>query len=208
MNFPEPVLAHFQVADSRLYEGITQHGLQCRAIEPVVSADQFFTELCESIVSQQLAVSAADAIWARMLALFPKAQITPERLLQIPEQQLRDVGLSWGKVRYVRDLAAQTAAGTINYASIGELSDEAVITELTKVKGIGRWTAEMFLMFTLGRPDVFSFGDLGLVRGFQKLYAVPDEMIARRLLPEVTAAWAPYRSFGAFALWAYYDKTK
>ncbi len=208
MQFPEPVLKHFKVADPHLYQAITEQNLLCRQIEPMLDHTQFFTKLFDSIVSQQLAIKAADAIWARVIGLFPGGRVNPETLLKIPEQQLRDVGLSWAKVRYVRDLAAQTVAGTVQFERLNELSDEDVVIELTKVKGIGRWTSEMFLMFTLGRPDVFSFGDLGLLRGFQKLYGIADEAAARTQLPTVTAAWAPHRSFGAFALWAYYDKTK
>lgn len=208
MQFPDSVLAHFAQADPQLHAAIVTHQLSCREIQPVTDPSRFFLELAESIVSQQLAVKAADAIWNRLLELMPRGEVTPEAILALPEQQLRDVGLSWAKVRYVRDLAEQTQAGNLAYQKISEFENEAVITELTKVKGIGRWTVEMFLIFTLGRPDVFSFGDLGLLRGFQKLYGVADEATARQQMPAVAELWAPYRSYGALALWAYYDKTK
>ncbi len=208
MTFPPQVLEHLATADPILHSAILSNNLESRHIVPLLDHSQFFTKLCDSIVSQQLAVKAADAIWARFVALLPDALVTPETVLAIPAQQMRDVGLSWAKVRYVRDLAEQSMLGKISYAAMIEQSDEDVIMELTKVKGIGRWTAEMFLIFTLGRPDVFSHGDLGLLRGFQKLHEIADDGVAKAQLVEAAQKWSPYRSFSALALWSLYDKTK
>jgi len=201
-------MEYFATADPILHRAILSNNLESRHIVPLTDTSQFFTKLCDSIVSQQLAVKAADAIWGRFVALLPDELVTPEAVLALPEQQMRDVGLSWAKVRYVRDLAEQSMQGKISYEEMVEQSDEEVILELTKVKGIGRWTAEMFLIFTLGRPDVFSHGDLGLLRGFQKLHEIADDSVAKAQLVETAQKWSPYRSFGALALWSLYDTTK
>ncbi len=112
--------------------------------------------------------------------------------------------MSWSKVRFVRDLADKVSAKFIQLPQLAQLSNEEVITELTKVKGIGPWTAEMFLMFTLGREDVFSFGDLGLAKAIQKLYNLKQKP-TRKQLEKITKKWSPYRTHAALVLWKSLD---
>lgn len=154
----------------------------------------YFVKLCSDIIGQQLSGKVADAIFNRFLTLFPQNKITPRRVLKLTDQQIRDIGTSWAKVRYLKDLAQRVIDKTIYLDQLEQLNDQAVVTELTRVKGIGPWTAEMFLIFTLRREDVFSFGDLGLNKAIKKLYG--------RKRPEVVIKpWSPYRSFGCLALW-------
>ena len=121
-----------------------------------VDESKYFYDLCRTIVGQQLAGKAANAIFARFEKLF--LGVTPENVLSAEPELLRNSGLSWAKVRSVQDLASKVLNGDLRLADLSSLDNEELITELTKVKGIGRWTAEMFLMFRLGRDDVFSLG--------------------------------------------------
>lgn len=213
------ILEHFISVDPILAQALESIG----EIPPIVkkgSSSDYFTSLCASIVSQQLSVKVADVIWTRFVHLFsngtewntgsPEPPLSPEELLTIPDQTLRDQGLSWAKIKYVKDLAANVIDKSLVLESLDQLSNEEVVLELTKVKGIGKWTAEMFLMFALARPDVYSLGDLGLKRAIQKLYhltAEPDDDV----LVSITTKWSPYRSYASRILWRTLDnesKTK
>jgi len=158
-----------------------------------------FVDLVRAIVGQQLSVRVADVIWGRVEKLL--GDVTPESILEMAEEELRAVGLSWGKVRYVRNLANAVSFGDINMAAFGAMTDEEVIKSLTTVKGIGRWTAEMFLMFTLGRPDVFSHGDLGLRTAMRNLY----DAHTRDEIEVVSHRWSPNRSLACLYLWKTLD---
>src|SRR5579859_5715251 len=127
----------------------------------------FFEDLCSAIVGQQLSGKVADVIFER----FKKCvvEITPQNVSKTEDQKLRDCGMSWGKVGFIKDLAERTKDGRLKTKKLAELSDEEVEKELVAVKGIGRWTAHMFLMFTLGRPDIFPSDDLGIKNGMVKL---------------------------------------
>ncbi len=168
----------------------------------ILEENLIFRTLCKTIVGQQLAGKAADAIFTRFETLCEK-NIVPETILSIEEQKIRDVGLSWAKVRSVKDLASKVIDGDLVLSNLEKLSDEELIIELSKVKGIGRWTAEMFLMFRLGREDIFSWGDLGLKNGLKKYLNNPeanmDEMEAE------VGKWAPFRTYGAIAMWHLLD---
>lgn len=166
-----------------------------------VDESKYFYDLCRTIVGQQLAGKAASAIFSRFETLL--GTVRPETVLSIEEQALRDVGLSWAKVRSVRDLSLQVSDGSLNLASLASLSDEDLIIELSKVKGIGRWTAEMFLMFRLGREDIFSLGDLGLKNGLKKYLDIDDISVEEMRL--ATDKWKPYRTYGAIAIWHLLD---
>ena len=133
-----------------------------------------FWMLVRSIISQQISLGAARSIRSRLQELVAPAKVTPDSLLRFNAGQLRTAGISPQKARYLLDLAEKAAAGTVNLRSIGRLSDEAVITELTKVKGIGRWTAQMFLIFALGRPDVLPHDDLGVRTAIRDRYALDE----------------------------------
>ena len=162
-----------------------------------------FATLAESILHQQLALKAARTIAARFRRLYGDGRgrsPTPQELLRTPPRRLRSVGLSRQKIRYLKDLARKAANGTLQFNRLARLSDEEVIAALTQVKGIGRWTAEMFLIFSLGRPDVWAVDDLGLQLAVKKLYRLrkhpsPEKM---RTLGE---PWRPYRTAASWYLW-------
>ena len=159
-----------------------------------------FTALVHAIVSQQLSTKAAATIARRFDALFDGPPI-PAAVGRFSDEQLRAVGLSSQKIRYIRDLCARIGDGSLPLHKVNELPDEDVIQSLTSVKGIGRWTAEMFLMFRLHRPDVLPVGDLGIVKAVQQAYRlrkVPDP----RRLAQIGEPWRPYRSVACWYLWA------
>lgn len=193
--FPQ-VLAHFKVADPLVYQALRTVNLT-DWFESRVTKD-YYWHLTKNIIGQQLSGKAADTIIARCQKLVGDV-LEPQVVLGMPDQSLRDAGLSWAKVKYVKDLAAKVIAGEVVLDHLDTRSDEEVIAELTKVKGVGRWTAEMFLLFTLGREDIFSYGDLGLKKGFAKLYghAMPTEAD----IAPVIARWSPYKSYGSIVLW-------
>jgi DNA-3-methyladenine glycosylase II len=162
-----------------------------------------FASLAEAIVYQQLHGKAAATIFKRVtdLAGLP---LTPEGILKLSEEQMRGAGLSKQKLSYLRDLAAKTKSGEVQFAHFGEMSDEEVIEQLTKIKGIGRWTAHMFLIFALRRPNVLPTGDLGIQMAIRKHYR-------KRKLPKpahmekIAKCWEPYRSVASWYLWRSLD---
>jgi DNA-3-methyladenine glycosylase II len=164
-----------------------------------------FEALVEAIVSQQLSIKAADTIFNRFVALTPGKKFpTPREILKMPVTKMRKAGLSGMKVSFIKDLAKKTLDGSLDFKTIDTLTDEAVIEHLVNVKGIGRWTAEMFLIFSLRRDDVFSYGDLGLRRALQKIYKMKKSPTAVQA-EKITAMWKPYRSLGSRYLWASRD---
>ncbi len=163
-------------------------------------ARNYFEALLESIVSQQLSVKAADTIWARFLKLLPDGKLSAEAVWEIPDQKIRDVGISWSKISYIKDLARRTMESGILFEQFEIMTDEEIIEELIKVKGIGRWTAEMFLMFAMERPDVFSYGDLGLRRAMQKWYNIDHEPTQEEA-EKIASKWKPYRTIACRYLW-------
>lgn len=156
-----------------------------------------FYELIESIISQQLSIKAADTIFGRFKQLFGKKFPTPAQVLKMEDEKLRACGLSFAKISYVKSVANAFISDLIDVEKIRKQSDEEVIAELTQIKGVGRWTAEMILIFTLKRPDVFSIGDLGLRNAITKLYGITNhkEMLA------LSEKWKPYRSTACWYLW-------
>ena len=163
-----------------------------------------FSMLVRAIVFQQLSTKAATTIHNRLLESLPEGKPTPECLGAVTEEQFRAAGISRQKAAYLRDLCANVSSGAVPLDAVDTMSDEEVIAALTKVKGIGRWTAEMFLIFRLQRPDVLPVGDLGIVNAIQRAYKLrkkptPDRM---RKLGE---AWRPYRSVATWYLWRSLD---
>jgi DNA-3-methyladenine glycosylase II len=155
-----------------------------------------FEALVRSIVFQQLAGKAAAAIFGRFMALFPMG-LSPEAVMALKEPDLRAAGLSTAKVLSIRDLAAKALDGTVPLRGLGRLPDEEVIARLVAVRGIGRWTAEMFLLFQLGRPDVWPVDDLGVRHGYKLAYELPEMPSAKELMP----LGEPYRPFRSYAAW-------
>ena len=162
-----------------------------------------FTALTHAIISQQLSSKAAATIAGRFDALFG-GRPTPRGIAAVSDAQLRVVGLSGQKVRYVRDLCARVDDGSLSLQRLDALADDQVIDALTQVKGIGRWTAEMFLMFRLHRPDVLPVGDLGIVKAVQRAYRLRKTPDAARL-EQIGEPWRPYRSVACWYLWASLD---
>jgi DNA-3-methyladenine glycosylase II len=160
----------------------------------------YFVALSQAIVSQQLAVKAAATIFARFRALFPRNRPTPLVLLDLPLAALRGAGLSGQKSGYLRDLAARFTDGTIPSRRISRMTDEQVIASLTQVKGVGVWTAEMFLIFVLNRPDIWPVDDLGVRKAAQRLFELP-ELPTAESLSRIAEPWRPYRTVAAWYLW-------
>jgi DNA-3-methyladenine glycosylase II len=161
-----------------------------------------FQALTHAIVSQQLSTKAAATIAGRLDALLGKP--TPAGVAAVTDQQLRDVGLSVQKISYLRDLSSRIQSGSLPLSALESLPDSDVIEMLTQVKGIGQWTAEMFLMFRLQRPDVLPVGDLGIVKAVQRAYGLRKTPDAARLL-KIGETWRPYRSVACWYLWASLD---
>ncbi len=159
-----------------------------------------FHALVQAIISQQLSTAAARTIGQRLRGLYDGG-MTAAAIAATPDPALRAVGLSPQKVGYMRDLCAKVDSGELALASLDTLSDDAVIEALTQVKGIGRWTAEMFLMFRLHRPDVLPVGDSGIVKAIQKQYRLRKTPSPDRLM-KIGEAWRPYRSVACWYLWA------
>lgn len=156
--------------------------------------------LLRAIVGQQLSTKAARTIHLRVLDLFGGTTPSPEQLLATDEAGLRAAGLSGRKAEYVRDLASHVLSGELELDRLPELGDEEVIEEIVAVRGLGRWTAEMFLIFHLERPDVLSGGDLGIRKAIQVEYGLA-EMPAPRRVAEIGEPWRPHRSLASLYLW-------
>ncbi|HEX5713460.1 MAG TPA: DNA-3-methyladenine glycosylase [Solirubrobacterales bacterium] len=156
--------------------------------------------LLRAIVGQQLSTKAARTIYLRVLEIFGGETPTPEQLLEASEADLRGAGLSGRKVEYVRDLATHVLSGELELDRLGELGDEEAIEEIVAVRGLGRWTAEMFLIFHLERPDVLSGGDLGIRKAIQIEYAL-EEMPTPQEVVEIGERWSPHRSLASLYLW-------
>jgi DNA-3-methyladenine glycosylase II len=156
--------------------------------------------LLRAIVGQQLSTKAARTIYGRILELFDGRTPPPEQLLEADEADLRGAGLSGRKVEYVRDLASHVVSGELELDRLGELSDEEVVEEIVAVRGLGVWTAEMFLLFHLERPDVLSGGDLGIRKAVQVEYGLGEMPAPARVL-EIGEPWRPHRSLASLYLW-------
>jgi DNA-3-methyladenine glycosylase II len=160
--------------------------------------------LARAIIFQQLSTKAASTIHGRFVKLLPDGRVTPAALSAVTDEQFRSVGVSRQKALYLRDLAAKVDSGAVTLDHLEDLDDEAIITGLTAVKGIGRWTAEMFLMFRLHRPDVLPVGDLGIVTAVQRAYRLRTRPTPERLRA-LGDAWRPYRSIACWYLWRSLD---
>jgi DNA-3-methyladenine glycosylase II len=164
-----------------------------------------FKALVRAIVGQQLSTKAAATIFGRFEGLFD-AFPRPADVQRVPDERLRAVGLSGQKLAYLRDLCARVEDGRLRLDALEQLHDDGVVEALTEVKGIGRWTAEMFLIFRLQRPDVLPVGDLGIVNAVQRVYKLRTPPSPDRLR-RIGEAWRPYRSVACWYLWASLDNT-
>lgn len=166
--------------------------------------DDAYGALLRAIVGQQLSVKAAKTIYDRLCALYDGGTPSPEQLLATDPEELRGVGLSRPKVGYLRDLAQHVEDGELDLDALPELPDDEVSIMLTAVKGLGQWTADMFLMFHLRRPDVLPVGDLGIRKAAQIVYEL-DEMPDSATLTELAEPWRPHRTLACLYLWASLD---
>jgi DNA-3-methyladenine glycosylase II len=159
-----------------------------------------FEALCMSIASQQLSVKAAATIFARFCDLFPNRKVSPEVVMTLTDDQIRAVGFSRPKASFIKDLAARVLDGRLDLKGLKRHPDDEVMRQLVAVKGIGRWTAEIFLMFRLGRMDIFPADDLGLMNAVHRAYGMRKRPDANKLR-KMGEAWSPYRSVAAWYLW-------
>jgi DNA-3-methyladenine glycosylase II len=165
-----------------------------------------YGELVGSIVGQQLSAVAAGTIWRRLLGLFDGKMPAPDQLIKIDDQKLRDVGLSWNKVRYVKDLAQHILDGRLDLDHIATMPNEQLIEQLTAVKGLGEWSAHMFMMFGLGRLDILPTGDLGIRKAMMQLYGLKKLPDAARMITIANKnGWHPYESVASWYLWQSLD---
>jgi DNA-3-methyladenine glycosylase II len=188
-------IKHLRRADPVLKRVIAEVG-PCRL---KVQRNRFHA-LARSIIAQQISTSAAASIRRRLEELVAPEPISAAALARLSVEEMRTAGVSPQKACYLLDLAARVESGQVRLARIGRLSDEAVIEELTQVKGIGRWTAQMFLIFSLGRPDVFPHDDLGIRSALRTLYELPD-LPDRAASHAIAAAWRPYASVASWYCW-------
>lgn len=165
-----------------------------------------FPALVRTIVGQQLSVKAASTIHGRLVALMPGGAATPEAVAALGDDQLRQVGMSRQKGAYLRDLAAKAASGELPLDALADMPDEQVIDAITRVKGLGRWSAEMFLMFRLRRPDVLPVDDLGIVNAIHRLYKLRKRPTPDRIR-KIGEAWRPYRTVACYYLWRSLENT-
>ncbi|HPZ73571.1 MAG TPA: DNA-3-methyladenine glycosylase [Bacillota bacterium] len=161
-----------------------------------------FVSLVSTIVGQQLSNKVLEIIWNRFDTLL-QGEVTPEKVLNLPDEKIREVGISYRKIEYIKNLAQKVLNGELDLVALESFSDQEVIEKLVELKGIGVWTAEMLLIFSLGRSDVFSVRDLGLRRGVTRLYDLGD--VSDDEVAKIAAKWSPYRTFASLYLWRYFS---
>ena len=202
-----PALVHLKKADPLLYEHAVIHVVDI--LKPKVGLEkrygnqELFTSLAASITGQQLSTKAADSIWER-LRVACKGEVTPEAIKRLRLPTLRKAGLSAAKAKTLKELSQVVLSGSLDFTSLRDMPEDEAIAKLSSIWGIGRWTAEMFLMFALEREDVFSPGDLGLRRSMEALYNLPKDVHIREL-EAIAVRWAPHRTFASRVLWRVRD---
>ncbi len=160
-------------------------------------SNRLYEELIESIISQQLSIKAANTIYSRFLKLFGNRYPSPKKLLETDNEKLRSAGMSYSKANYIKNIAHAFENKHLETEKIKKMSDEEATKELTKIKGVGQWTSEMTLIFTLKRPDIFSLGDAGLRRAIKNLYKIEND----KDILNLAETWKPNRSLACWYLW-------
>ena len=191
----DKALLHFKKVDPKLYEVSLQVQLNEQA-----KPEDYFVDLVDSIISQQLSGKAAATIFGRFKKLFSNGQITVSKLIKLDDEQIRQAGISYSKIKYIKGIAEEIKNKKLNLENLENLTNGEVIEELIKLKGVGVWTAEMFLMFTLQRDDIFSAGDLGLQNAMIKLYKLKEKP-SKEVLIKLSNKWSPHRTFASRILW-------
>lgn len=193
-----------------------QHLSKDRKLKPVLKASgphrlakkkNICIYLCASIMSQQLSTKVATVIYNRFLALYGGKEPLPQQILDTPDETLRAIGLSYAKLRYVKNVAAFELEQGMDAGKLRKMNNEEVIAYLTQIKGVGRWTAEMLLMFALGREDVFAADDLGIQQAMTRIYQLEgkDKKKFREQLMKISQNWSPYRTYACIHLWRWKD---
>lgn len=177
---------------SKLAENLVPYNLEGRG-------EDLLEDLIRSIANQQLSGKAAARIYGRFKALLPTGRINPREILKLTDEQMRSAGFSRPKIKYIKGSCQAVIDKSIDLISLTSKSDDEVITELVKLNGVGKWTAEMILIFSLKRPDVFSVGDLGLRNAIAKHYQIDRDDLAA--IEKLSRRWSPYRSMAALLLW-------
>ena len=193
---------HFKKSDPILYKAALLH-----FIEDIKLSDNVFRDLVHAVTNQQLSGKAADTMFGRLEKLTGRARITPKGVLKLKISALRRCGLSGSKAETIRGLALAIMNKELDLITIHTHPDEKVVELLTSIKGIGPWTAEMILMFSLGRTDIFSKGDLGLRKGIMRLYGL-KKLPSDRQMEKLAKNWSPYRTYAARVLWRVADEGK
>jgi DNA-3-methyladenine glycosylase II len=198
----------YQITQITSKDPVIKHLIKTYPLPPLGEPDSLFLELVETIVSQQLSVKVSDTIFTRLLSLLmgkKRSQIVPQDVLNLTTDHLRSVGLSGSKASYVHNIANAIINDQIKLDQFSTMTNDEVFDAIVGIKGLGPWSAEMFLIFSLKRPDVFSIGDLGLRSAIAKLYHVDREDTAKIL--KITQKWSPYRSTACRLLWKSLDNT-
>ncbi len=200
---------------TKAFDSYIEHLSADKRLRPALNCDAFTIkkkkniclQLCASIMSQQLSTTVAKVIFNRFLDLFGGKEPTPQQILDIPFDKLRSIGLSNAKTNYVRNVAEYAIEHGMEDKKLYKMSNEEVMDFLTPIKGVGKWTVEMMLMFTLGREDVFAVDDLGIQQAMIKLYKLDptDKKAMREKMLKLSQKWSPYRTFACLHLWQYKD---
>lgn len=190
---------HFKKVDPILYSSIKELYLLEK-----VTANKYFEKLSGEIINQQLSDKASATIFSKFKKLYPQGKITPEYTLKLEHDQIRKAGPSNSKVKFIKGLAQKVVSEELKLEKLENMTDLEVANELTKVKGIGPWTAEIFMMFSLGRPNLFSYGDLGLRKAIKKLYRFKSDPTQKQM-EKIVNKWSPYKSYACIILWQVLD---
>ncbi len=169
-------------------------------------SQDIFASLASSIIGQQLSNKAADTIWNRFVTLFPDKKVTPHALKDLDSEQIRSVGTSWAKVAALKDLSEKTLNNTIQLNKLSEMTDDEIINHLIQVKGIGKWTAQMRLMFSLARPNILPLDDIGIQNAFVKNFKLKKtDPKLKQKMQKIAKSWEPYRTVACWYLWRSLD---
>ena len=190
-----PKIAEYLISrDKKMKSVIGENIIIDRPLE-----SDYFASLVDTIISQQLSGKVAEVLTKR-LAEACQGKFTPQTILKLEDEKIRSLGISYAKIKYLKSLATALESKVVDFSLITDLNDQEIIDMLTKIKGIGPWSAEMFLIFSLGKEDVFSCGDGGLVKAVNHYYGKGEDLSKETLL-KISEKWRPYRSYASFYLW-------
>lgn len=167
--------------------------------------EDYFLDIVQSIIGQQLSNKAADTIYGRFIKLLPNEKVSPDNILNLELAEIRACGTSWAKARSLHEVSQKTLDGTLQLHKLDKMGDEEAIAHLIRVKGIGRWSAEMLLMFSFHRPDVLPLDDRGIQNAFKKLYGLKDGKSLQSSMTKIAKNWQPFRTLACWYLWKSLD---